>query len=265
MDIRALTINGQRLRIGIRPGAPHLPPLLVFNGIGGSLELIEPFVSAMPEREVVAFDVPGAGGSPPSVLPYRLPGLARLAHAILFELGHRDGVDALGVSWGGMLAQMFAFVWPSYCRKLVLVSTAPGALMVPGRPSVMAKLMSPRRFSDPDYFRSFAGQIYGGAFRSNPDLLPRRDAHRAPSGRGYLYQLIAAAGWSSLPWLRLLPQPTLVVHGSDDPIIPLVNARIMSALIRRARLHVVNDGHMFLVTSAKDIAPLIHRFLGEEE
>jgi poly(3-hydroxyalkanoate) depolymerase len=264
MDIRSLTIDGQRLRIGIRAGAPRLPPLIVFNGIGASLELIEPFVSALPEREVVAFDVPGSGGSPASLLPYRFPGLARLAHRLLGELGYNGAVDALGVSWGGALAQTFAFQFPTRCRKLVLASTSPGALMVPGRPSVLAKLVSPRRYVDPDFLHAFGGEIYGGAFRSDPDLLRRHaQALWAPSNRGYLYQLIAAAGWTSLPWLRLLTQPTLVMHGLDDPIVPLINARILSALIRRAELHVVDDGHMFLVSKAHDVAPVVHRFLDE--
>jgi len=138
--------------------------------------------------------------------------------------------------------------------------------MVPGRPSVLAKLVSPRRYVDPDFLHAFGGEIYGGAFRSDPDLL-RRHARAlwAPSNRGYIYQLIAAAGWTSLPWLRLLPQPTLVMHGSDDPIVPLINARILSALIRRAELHVVDDGHMFLVSKAQDVAPVVHRFLTEEQ
>ena len=266
MDIRSLTIEGQRLRIGVRAGAPRLPPLIVFNGIGASLELIEPFVSALPEREVVAFDVPGSGGSPAALLPYRFPGLARLAHKLLGELGYNGAVDALGVSWGGALAQTFAFQFPTHCRKLVLASTSPGALMVPGRPSVLAKLVSPRRYVDPDFLHAFGGEIYGGAFRSDPDLLRRHaQALWAPSNRGYLYQLIAAAGWTSLPWLPLLPQPTLVMHGSDDPIVPLINARILSALIRRAELHVVDDGHMFLVSKAQDVAPVVHRFLDEQQ
>ena len=266
MDIRSLTIDGQRLRIGIRVGVPRLPPLIVFNGIGASLELIEPFVSALPEREVVAFDVPGSGGSPASLLPYRFPGLARLAHRLLGELGYNGAVDALGVSWGGALAQTFAFQFPTRCRKLVLASTSPGALMVPGRPSVLAKLVSPRRYVDPDFLHAFGGEIYGGAFRSDPGLLRRHaQALWAPSNRGYLYQLIAAAGWTSLPWLRLLTQPTLVMHGLDDPIVPLINARILSALIRRAELHVVDDGHMFLVSKARDVAPVVHRFLDEDQ
>jgi poly(3-hydroxyalkanoate) depolymerase len=264
MDIRSLTIDGQRLRIGIRAGTPGLPPLIVFNGIGASLELIEPFVSVLPEREVVAFDVPGSGGSPASLLPYRFPGLARLAQRFLGELGYNGAVDALGVSWGGALAQTFAFEFPTHCRKLVLASTSPGVLMVPGSLSVLAKLVSPRRYVDPDFLHAFGGEIYGGAFRSDPDLLRRHaQALWAPSNRGYLYQLIAAAGWTSLPWLRLLTQPTLVMHGSDDPIVPLINAKILSALIRRAELHVIDDGHMFLVSKAQDVAPVVHRFLGE--
>jgi len=266
MDIRSLTIEGQRLRIGVRAGAPRLPPLIVFNGIGASLELIEPFVSALPEREVVAFDVPGSGGSPAALLPYRFPGLARLAHKLLGELGYNGAVDALGVSWGGALAQTLAFHFPTHCRKLVLASTSPGALMVPGRPSVLAKLVSPRRYVDPDFLHAFGGEIYGGAFRSDQDLLRRHaQALWAPSNRGYLYQLIAAAGWTSLPWLPLLTQPTLVMHGLDDPIVPLINARILSALIRRAELHVVDDGHMFLVSKAQDVAPVVHRFLDEQQ
>src|SRR5262249_3355578 len=202
MDIRSLTIEGQRLRIGVRAGAPRLAPLIVFNGIGASLELARPFVSALPEREVVAFDVPGSGGSPAALLPYRFPGLARLAQRLLIELGYNGAVDALGVSWGGALAQTFAFHFPTHCRKLVLASTSAGALMVPGRPSVLAKLVSPRRYVDPDFLHAFGGEIYGGAFRSDPDLLRRHaQALWAPSNRGYLYQLIAAAGWTSLPSL----------------------------------------------------------------
>lgn len=266
MDIRNLTIDGQGLRIGIRPGAARLPPLLVCNGIGASLELIEPFVSALPDREVVAFDVPGSGGSPASWVPYRFAGLARLAHRLLVELAYDGPVDVLGVSWGGALAQTFALRFPKSCRKLVLASTSPGVLMIPGSLSVLTKLMSPRRYVDPDFLHAFGGQIYGGAYRSDPDLLRRHSqALRAPTQRGYWYQLAAVAGWSSLPWLPLLTQPTLVMHGSDDPIVPLINARILSVLIRRAELHVVDDGHLFLVSKAEAVAAVVHRFLGEEQ
>jgi pimeloyl-ACP methyl ester carboxylesterase len=62
----------------------------------------------------------------------------------------------------------------------------------------------------------------------------------------------------------LLRQPTLVLAGSDDPIAPVINARILASLIPRAQLHVVDSGHLFLVTRAQEVAPIIKRFLAGE-
>ena len=45
--------------------------LLIFNGIGANLELVEPFVAALGDVEVIIFDIPGVGGSPAPVVPYR--------------------------------------------------------------------------------------------------------------------------------------------------------------------------------------------------
>jgi pimeloyl-ACP methyl ester carboxylesterase len=69
-----------------------------------------------------------------------------------------------------------------------------------------------------------------------------------PSTWGYLGQLFAISGWTSLPWLGSLRQPTLVLAGDDDPIVPLVNGRILTRCIPNARLHVVRGGgHLFLL------------------
>ena len=61
-------------------------------------------------------------------------------------------------------------------------------------------------------------------------------ATRPGPKRGYYYQLAAMTGWSSLPFLRLIRQPTLVMGGDDDPIIPVVNPRMQARLIPVARL-----------------------------
>ena len=55
----------------------------------------------------------------------------------------------------------------------------------------------------------------------------------------------------------------LVMAGTDDPIVPLVNTKFLASLIGKARLHVVDDGHLFLITRALDVAPVIRRFLTE--
>jgi poly(3-hydroxyalkanoate) depolymerase len=262
INTTTVTIRGQLLKVGVRRGSSHLPPLLVFNGVGANLELIEPFAAALKDVEVVAFDVPGTGGSPPPALPYRFRGLARLADDLLDELGYRGRVDAIGVSWGGALAQTFAFHFPDRCRKLILAATSPGVIMVPGNPSVLLKLVNSRRYADPDYLRRVGPGLYGGSYRHDPDLLSKHGlAIRPPSGRGYIYQLIAGWGWSSLPWLHRLQQPTLVMHGTDDPVVPLANARILAALIPNSELFVIDDGHLFLIARAAEVAPVVHRFL----
>ena len=258
-----VTVGGRRLRVAVRTGTPGGVPLLVCNGIGTPLEALAPFTSELdPAITVVRFDVPGVGGSPAPRLPYTVPGLASLAGRMMGQLGY-GRFDVLGISWGGGLAQQLALQNPRRCRRLVLVSTSTGSLMVPARPRVLLHLASPRRHQDPAHAARIAGTIYGGALRHHPELAaPLARVHAAPaSRRGYLYQLAASAGWTSLPWLPLITQPTLILAGDDDPIIPLANARLMAALLPDARLHVYRDGHLGLLTRAAELAPLVSDFL----
>src|SRR6516162_5511838 len=264
IETKTVTVDDQLLRVGVHRGSSRLPPLLVFNGIGANLELIEPMVAALKDIEVIAFDVPGTGGSPAPTLPYRFGGLARLANKLLDELGYKDQIDAIGLSWGGGLAQTFAFRFPDRCRKLILAATSPGVLMVPGKPSVLLKLLSLRRYSDADIFGAIGAEILGGRYRQEPGLLRQHGLTVRPSaGRGYLYQLMAW-GWSSLLWLRWVRQPTLIMHGTDDPLVPLANAKILAAMIPNSELFTIDDGHMFLIARAAEVAPVIHQFLAGE-
>ncbi|SIO04602.1 poly(3-hydroxyalkanoate) depolymerase [Paraburkholderia phenazinium] len=265
MQIQTIDLDGQLLRVAVRRGSDASPPLLLFNGIGANLELVEPFVAALDDVTVIVFDVPGVGGSPAPLLPYRFSTLAVLADKLLTRLGYTDPVDVLGVSWGGALAQQFAHLYPKRCRRLILAATSPGVIMVPARLSVLSKLVGPRRYTDPSYLKQIGAEIYGGAYRHDAALLEEHSRHiQAPRGRGYLYQLLAASGWTSLPWLGGLRQTTLVMHGNDDPIVPLANAKILAARIRNATLQVIDDGHLFLITRAREVAPAIKRFLRQE-
>jgi poly(3-hydroxyalkanoate) depolymerase len=261
--LRRLTVLGHQVRVSVRPGTEPGPPLVLCNGIGASLDLLQPFVDALDERiEVVRFDVPGVGGSQDPKLPYNFTMLACLVGRLMDQLGY-DRFDALGISWGGGLAQQVAFQHRRRCRRLVLVSTATGSLMVPAPPHVLRKMVTPRRYRDAEYAVTVAAELYGGRMRERPDEVRRliHQQSRLGSRRGYLFQLIAGVGWSSLPRLSFIRQPTLILAGGDDPIIPLVNARVMHRLLPHADLHVFDDGHPGLVTSAGELAPRIAEFL----
>jgi poly(3-hydroxyalkanoate) depolymerase len=236
------------------------------NGSGVNLEALQPFVDALePALEVIRFDVPGTGGSPAPPVPYRFSMHAWLATKMLDHLGYRQ-VDVLGVSWGGALAQQFAFQYRARCRRLILVSTGTGALMVPGKPLALAKLATPRRFKDRAYLEQIAGELYGGSVRTHPEYAQAfARTLRSGGSLGYLYQLMGAMGWTSLPWLPLIRQPTLILHGDDDPIVPLANARIMHRLIPHSQLYIFHDGHLGLATRAGELSRVIEQFLGVRE
>ncbi|HEY5988997.1 MAG TPA: poly(3-hydroxyalkanoate) depolymerase [Streptosporangiaceae bacterium] len=263
---QTLTVRGRSIRVAVRRGGAASPPLLLCNGVGGSLELLQPFVDALgPGREIIRFDLPGIGGSPLPPVPYHLATLGPLLAGLLDQLGH-ERADVLGISWGGGLAQQFALRRPDRVRRLVLVATGTGSVMVPARPGVLRHLLTPRRHRDRAYAASIAGELYGGSMRDQParagELLLQ--APGAGSRRGYYYQLLAGLGWTSLPWLPLLRHPTLVLAGDDDPIIPLVNARIMHWLIRGSELHIYRGGHLDLIAEPDRLAPVIERFLAAD-
>ena len=260
---QTITVAGQSIRYDIRRGDGRSTPLLMLCGIGAAFEVLQPAVEALdPGREVIRFDVPGVGGSPVGPLPYSFPALAWLTHRLLNRLGYEQ-VDVLGLSWGGGLAQQLTVQHPKTVRRLVLVSTATGMLMVPGRPRTLLKMVTPRRFSDPEYAAGVAAYLYGGSARRHSGEIRRVFRAQAQSGsrRGYLFQLAAGVGWTSLPFLGLIKQPTLILSGDDDPIIPLANAHLMARLIRHSELHVYHGGHVELVTEAPTLTPVITEFL----
>jgi poly(3-hydroxyalkanoate) depolymerase len=257
MQIRQLRVGGTTLRVAVWPGSGAGPPLLMFNGIGASFELLAAFADQLGDIEVVAFDVPGTGESGRAPVPYRLWMLSMLASRLLDRLGY-DEVDVLGVSWGGAIAQAFAHRNPHRCRRLVLAATSPGVVMVPPKWSVLRKFITPRRHNDPEYRERIAGEIYGGRARGQSD--PIRE-FRKTSRSGYMLQQLALSGWSSLPWLHSIKQPTLVLAGDDDPVIPLANARLIARLIPDSRLRVFHDGHLFLISDAHEAGAVVREFL----
>ena len=263
-----LTVRGTELYVDVRASGEG-PPLLFCNGIGANLELLDPFVDALGAQQgrripTIRFDVPGTGGSPASLLPRRMPGLARLVRDLVEVLDY-DLIDVLGLSWGGALAQEFAYRHPELARRVVLCATSMGMAMVPARPAVLFTLASPMRYFRPSRMAETGARIYGGGFADDPELVARfASAARAPNPLGYYWQIAAGAGWTSAHYLPRLRQQVLLVAGDDDPIIPLVNARIMACLLRRVTVHVVRGGgHLALLTHVDELVPLVHQFLSK--
>ena len=258
-----VSVGMQRLRVTVEnPGVGR--PLLLINGIGATGDLFGPFRQHLQDRETIAFDAPGVGGSPTPWAPYSMRKMAAIVAGLIDELGH-DQVDVLGLSWGGALAQELAHRHPEVVHRLILTATMPGMTSIPGRPMALAVLMSPARYYSPSYLKRVAPTLYGGAIRDNPDLLDehaKQRAARPPTQLGYIYQLSAIQRWASLPWLHRLPHRTLVLAGDQDPIVRLVNGKLLARCIPDGRLHVVEGGgHLFLFTRGAEMADIVTDFL----
>lgn len=271
MNNQTIQLGSQSIFVSIKPGKAGTTPLLVCNGIGASTSLLTPFVEALhksnPDIEIITFDSVGVGSSSTPAMPYRFSGLVKIIAQMLDHLNYAQ-VNVLGLSFGGFVAQEFAHSYPKRCRRLILAATTAGVVAVPPSLKVLSMMSSPRRYVDPDYAERVSPEIYGGKFRYDSELV-RKHVEKVANSKtetpqsqlGYLYQQMAVTGWSSLPWLHTIKQPTLLLGGSDDPLVHIVNMKVMNRLLPDSKLYIVDDGHLFLITSIEDVLPIIEEFL----
>ena len=263
--IASIHVHGRRLRVARWnfPTDDAGPlPLLVFNGIGMNLELLDPLARVMGPRPVLCFDMPGIGKSPDPVVPYTAIIMALAAAAILDRL-EIARVDVLGISWGGGIAQQFALQHRARIGQLVLAATSAGMLMAPGNMPALSRLADPSEWTMGKALQRNLAMLYNGGGTGDPVSL---NAVTLPSPTGLLYQLAALAGWSSVPLLPLLDVPTLILAGDEDQVVPPVNSSFLHALIAGSKLRLIpGGGHLFPFSHSAEFLSAVNAFLGRKE
>jgi poly(3-hydroxyoctanoate) depolymerase len=255
-----LRIRGMRIHAQV---SGEGEPLLLYSGIFGEVRLWQGLLPYLPGFRTIAFDPPGIGRSQRPPYPLSMWSLARLGTAVLDEFSV-GSAHVLGASFGGAVAQQMAFSHPRRVRRLVLVSTSFGGFAMPGKPQALWHFIHPRGYHH-ERLERVAGAMFGGRLRTEPQLVRTMHLRRPPDTLAALYRMAGLIGWSSLPWLWAISQPTLIIAGDDDPITPHVNHRVMAALIPRARLHTITGGgHLALLDSAHQVGPVITSFLHED-
>jgi pimeloyl-ACP methyl ester carboxylesterase len=235
----------------VREGGDGLP-LLMINGLGGSVDMWGPTEERLAGvARTIAFDSPGTGRSPKQLWPLTISSLAKVARALIDELGY-DRVDVLGFSLGGLVAQQLAHEAPERVRRMALVATACGWGSMPGTLEALSVIAMPLRY----YSRLLYEQTSWLVSPADAELLRRAPAlvdarlRHPPSMGAYLAHLWAGALWSSLPWLPSVRVPTLVVHGEGDELVPPANALQLARLLPDSRVHVLaGDGHLLVYDS----------------
>ena len=254
---RQLRIRGLRVHAEIHGEGE---PLLLHSGLWAEAALWRPLLPYLSGYQVIAFDPPGVGRSEMPALPPTMTGLASVGAGVLDELGI-ESAHVLGTSFGGAVAQQMAVSYPRRVRRLVLVSTSFGGVSWPGNPLAYWRFMQPGTFEQPR-LEQVAGTMFGGRLRTEPELMRSMQIRRPRGVQALMYRMAPLLGWTSLPWLWTIRQPTLLVCGDDDPITPHINHTLMTMMMRDARLYTVKGGgHLALVDSPAQVVPVIADFL----
>jgi poly(3-hydroxyoctanoate) depolymerase len=249
-----LLVQGLRTRVEVRGDGP---PLLLLNGIWGDLAVWRRLLPYLAGFRTIAFDAPGIGGTELPPYPMSLPALGRFALAVLDAVGVARA-HVLGISFGGIVAQQVATCAPGRVGRLVLVSTTSGTLHLPGTPEALMRLMN---LLPTDRTGTAAGRTYGGRIRREPAVLSQLGLVSPRSVEAYLHRISGLTGGWCTPWS--IQQPTLILTGDDDPIVPAYNSRILASLVPRSELRVVpGGGHLMLFDSPAEVGPMVHGFLG---
>jgi pimeloyl-ACP methyl ester carboxylesterase len=227
-------------------GDPTAAPLLLVSGLGaqmigwdeGLCELL-----AAGGFNVIRFDNRDAGLSTKMEEAYRLEDMADDAVALLDAL-QIPASHIVGSSMGGFISQLIALNHPARVLSLTLIMSGPsgkdGVRARPEAAQVFTTVPGPTR--EERVAHAIANRrILTGAGNPFDEEYERRRAERlydrsyypAGLGRQLLASMAAASRLDRLPQVAV---PALVIHGLDDPLLPVENGRRVAAAIPGARL-----------------------------
>lgn len=250
-----------------RPDGTSAPGVVFLNGLGGLREAWLAQVRHLaPHCRVLTYNQRGIGGSEVLDEDVDMTDFARDLAALLDEVGMARA-SLVGISFGGRVAQEMALILPERVDRLVLVATSCGGPHhAPGDPRARAALRSADRLPAEVWMRDLIPALFGDRFRAahtdRLDRLARLWARHPPDPVGLARQWQAYDAfdrWADLPGLSA---PTLVIHGTEDRMSPVSNARVLAARIPGARLHLLDGvGHSPNVEAADELNAALLDFL----
>jgi len=239
-------------------------PLLLIMGMSGTAEHWgEPFLAELRrDFEVIVYDHRGVGGSTPLQGPITIADMAKDAAGLLQALGV-DSAHVLGISMGGMVAQELALAHPERVRTLTLGCTyCGGEGSALATPEVTQKLTEAMLSGDRLRALRAAWELnVSPAMAENEEAYARfldigqRHAVAVPVIVAQMQAILSHDTCARLPDLAM---PTLVIHGTEDQMLPVGNGRLIARLVPGAQLEVLEGvGHMFVWEMPEHSAQLL--------
>jgi pimeloyl-ACP methyl ester carboxylesterase len=256
-----------------RFGTPSAVPLVLLQHFRGNLDNWDPALTdaLAGEREVILVDYPGVGSSGGAFGP-TIADAARQIIGFIDALEFAE-IDLLGFSIGGFVAQEITLIRPALVRRLVLAATGPKG--APGMHGWREDIASAARGeSKPEnlLYIMFAhtdtshaqGVEFLGRFMARQQ---ERDAPTSDEARDAQYDAIVEWGipdHGALQRLTGIRNPTLVIQGDGDLMIPTKLSHLMAGLIPDAQIRIYPDAaHGFLFQYPQQVANDVNAFLNE--
>ncbi|HXP38376.1 MAG TPA: alpha/beta hydrolase [Solirubrobacteraceae bacterium] len=247
-----------------RSGNASGPPLLLIMGMSGTaLHWGEPFLALLrADFDVIAYDHRGVGASTPLDGPITTREMADDAAGLLAALG-LDDAHVLGISMGGMIAQELALNHPQRIRTLTLGCTYCG-----GEGSALASeqdlsgLVEAMGSGDRERALRAGWEInVSAAYAADEEAYAKfREIamRRAVALPVIMQQMQACAAHDTNARLPEIAAPTLVIHGTDDRLLPVQNGKLIASRIPRAQLEIFDGvGHLFFWERPERSAELV--------
>jgi pimeloyl-ACP methyl ester carboxylesterase len=243
-------------------------PVLLIHGLGLSGGAWWRTVEALcPTLRVITFDHRGIGQSASLMPAFTTEAMADDAASILDELS-LESAHVYGFSLGGMVAQQLALRHPRRVRSLILGATQPGGRRaVPAHGDVLEFFRRRPAMAFEEAARESVAYNYAPSFRERHAERIEEDIKwrlgQRFNAQAYRSQLFAATLHNCYGRLDRIDVPTLVVHGTDDRVIPVENAHLMAERVPDSRLVVLEaTGHLY-ATEKPEIDAAIARFFDD--
>ena len=264
LDGQAVAADGVRLAVS---ASGIGEPLVMIPGLGSTRRVYDPIIPALiRHHRVIVYDPRGVGGSDVPPGPYPMRRLAADCVAAAAWAG-AERFDLFGASMGGLTAQHVAVLHPDRVTRLVLAATGPGRHAgVPAHPAATAALLGRGARTPGDAYRMACTVLYSARFqRERPDFIEAEVAHRAAhpiAGRAFTAQFRASRDADIGSRLGQVSAPTLVLHGTEDVLVPLANAETLTKLIPGSRRYWFDGrGHLFFHEDPGLTAEVVLSFL----
>jgi len=242
-------------------GPASAPVVTLSHSLAADLSMWDPQMKALTEKyRVLRYDMRGHGGTDVSEGPYSLDGLTADVHELLVALGIKQ-THLIGLSIGGMIAQLFAVQHPAMIRSLILCDTSselPQEAKVLFEERILtAKTLGMEAHVEPSLERWFTK-----AFRSAPEADRVRALIRKTDPRGYAGCSYAIMGLNLTSRLSSIRLPTLIIVGEDDPGTPVAAALTIHEKIKGSELVILKSAsHLSNIEQAEAFNKAVTSFL----